>query len=265
MNELRKSRLLEEIIAQKDITIVFQPIFDIPNQLILGYEALSRGPLASDLHNPSELFVAAQRLGRLSDLELVCRERAISAFVEQKLLGKLFLNISPEVLMQPLHPKGETMQLLQLYGLSSKSVVIEITEQQRTDETLLKQAVNYYRQLGFTIAIDDLGAGHSGLRQWSELMPDIVKIDRYFVENCHKDVVKKAFLTFILSLAKATNTQVIAEGIEQEEELRLLAKLGVKFNQGFLLEKPQQKPSRYFPVTINQYLNSGKEIKCGKS
>jgi EAL domain-containing protein (putative c-di-GMP-specific phosphodiesterase class I) len=254
MNDTQNAQLLSHIIENHDINIVFQPIFDITRQCIAGHEALSRGPQGSALHAPQVLFEVADKLGRLSELELICRKKAIIAFVKLDLPGKLFLNVSPQVLLDSQHPKGETMQLLQTYGLPCQRVVIEITEHQRVDDGLLKQAVNYYRQRGFTIAIDDLGSGHSGLRQWSELMPDIVKIDRYFIENCHLDVVKKEFLKFILSLAKATNALVIAEGIESEEELKLLASMGVSLTQGFLLERPSVKPSRYFPVHMNEAL-----------
>ncbi|MFT4927039.1 MAG: EAL domain-containing protein (putative c-di-GMP-specific phosphodiesterase class I) [Phenylobacterium sp.] len=245
------SALLDHIINERQITSVFQPIFNIQQRNILGYEALSRGPQGTPLHSPEKLFAAARAHGRLSELELLCRKQAITYFVALNLPGKLFLNVSPEVLLDAEHPRGETVQLLHLLGLPCDRVVIEITEQQRADEALLKQAVNHYRELGFIIAIDDLGSGHSGLRQWSELMPDIIKIDRYFVDNCHRDVVKKEFLKFIFALASATGALVIAEGIEQDAELQLLASLGISLTQGFLLEKPKEEPVQVFPAHID--------------
>ena len=245
---------LEQIIDQQNVNIEFQPIFDIATQQILGYEALTRGPANSPYQSPFELFALADRLGRLSELELICRKEAIHRYVELELGGKLFLNVSPAVLLDAQHPKGETLQLLRYYGLAFERVVIEVTERQKVDDTLLKQAVNYYRDLGFTIAIDDLGVGHSGLQQWSELLPDIIKIDRYFIQNCHIDIVKKAFLRSIIFLAEATNARVIAEGIEQYGELKLLLGLGVSYVQGYLLEMPQANPSKYFPAHINDAL-----------
>lgn len=241
---------LEKIIEKQDIRVVFQPIFDIGNETIHGYEALSRGPKDSALVNPERLFKAAERAGKLSELELICRRKAITAFAELNLPGKLFLNISPSVLLDSRHPNGETIHYLRDFGISTRRVVVEITEKQKVDDFTLKKAANHYRCLGFDIAIDDLGAGHSGLRQWSELMPDIVKIDRYFIENCHMDVVKKEFLKSILSLARATGAQVIAEGIELESELKLLSSLGVHYYQGYLLERPSSNPSKSFPRMI---------------
>lgn len=249
MNNIAKEAL-DAIVDRQDISILFQPIFDIKKHRIFGYEALSRGPKDSELYSPVKLFSCAERVGRLSQLELICRKKAIAAFAEQRLPGKLFLNVSPCVLLDSRHPSGATVNFLESRGLSSRKVVMEITEQQKVDESLLKQVSDHYRRLGFDIAIDDLGAGHSGLRQWSELMPNIVKIDRYFIENCHLDRVKKAFLQSILTLAKATNAKVVAEGIEQEAELRLLKSLGVRLCQGYFLEKPSSFPSKYFPDHI---------------
>lgn len=111
---------------------------------------------------------------------------------------------------------------------------------------MLLKTIAHYRELGFTIAIDDLGAGYSGLKQWSELCPDFVKIDRYFIDHCDQSEVKKEFLKSITILARATNTQVIAEGIERPEELTFVENLGISNVQGFLLEKPSIKPSEDF-------------------
>ncbi|MEO2267968.1 GGDEF domain-containing protein [Pseudoalteromonas sp. YIC-656] len=238
---------LTQILQRGTITTVFQPIFAIDRQQILGYEALSRGPQDSALSSPSSLFSCAMAANKLSELELLCRETAIKTFALLNLSGKLFLNVSPNTLLDPDHPKGQTLSLLKKYGLGAHQVVIELTEQDKVDDTnLLLSAVEHYRELGFSIAIDDLGAGYSGLKQWSEIQPDIVKIDRYFIDACDCSVVKREFLKSISELAKATNTRVIAEGIERPEELLLLSQLGINNVQGFFLEKPSAQPSLQF-------------------
>ncbi len=238
---------LTQILQRGTITTVFQPIFAIDRQQILGYEALSRGPNDSALCSPGALFSCATTLNKLSELELLCRETAIKTFAALNLRGKLFLNVSPNTLLDPEHPKGQTLSLLKKHGLGAHQVVIELTEQDKVDDTnLLLSAVEHYRELGFSIAIDDLGAGYSGLKQWSEIQPDIVKIDRYFIDECDCSVVKREFLKSISELAKATNTRVIAEGIERPEELHLLSKLGINNVQGFLLERPSAQPSIEF-------------------
>ncbi|WP_440055034.1 bifunctional diguanylate cyclase/phosphodiesterase [Pseudoalteromonas sp. T1lg65] len=236
--------LLKKIIEEKAVRTLFQPIFDLTKQNVLGFEALSRGPVGSQLENPSDLFILANQCELLSELELICRESAIKGFVSLRLTGKLFLNVSPKALLDPTHPKGETLHLIEHYGLDPKRVVIEVTEQDKVDDgLLLLKTIEHYRKLGFCIAIDDLGAGYSGLRQWSELSPDYVKVDRYFIDYCDQSIVKREFLKSIIELAKATNTAVIAEGIERSEELDLIEQLGIVNAQGFLLGRPSAKPN----------------------
>ena len=165
MTEQRKA--LESILQQGAITTLFQPIFDITKQSIIGYEALSRGPKNSPLAMPNKLFEAAHKYQLISELELLCRSRAIENFVKLSLQGKLFLNVSPKILLDPSHPKGETLHLIEQFGLAANRVVIEVTEQEKVDDGfLLLKTIAHYRELGFTIAIDDLGAGYSGLKQW---------------------------------------------------------------------------------------------------
>ncbi|MNY12256.1 Cyclic di-GMP phosphodiesterase Gmr [compost metagenome] len=96
--------------------------------------------------------------------------------------------------------------------------------------------------MGFSIALDDLGAGYSSLRLWSELRPDIVKIDRHFIDGIHLDPLKREFVGSILQMAKAARARVIAEGVEQLEELQLLERMGVDLVQGYLLGRPQEQP-----------------------
>ncbi|MFJ3470368.1 bifunctional diguanylate cyclase/phosphodiesterase [Pseudomonas sp. NPDC090201] len=236
---------LSAILTHRDLSSLFQPIVSLSDRRILGYEALTRGPSNSALHSPVSLFAVARQAGRLSELEMLCRESACRRFSEQKLDGKLFLNISPESLLEPSHPPGQTLQLLQRYGIPPSQVVIELTEQTPTDDfELLYNALYHYRDMGFSIALDDLGAGYSSLRLWSELRPDYVKIDRHFIDGIHQDAVKREFVGSILQMAKASRALVIAEGIELAEELAVLIDMGVDLVQGYLLCRPQEHPPR---------------------
>jgi EAL domain-containing protein (putative c-di-GMP-specific phosphodiesterase class I) len=234
---------LGSILAQGSLHSLFQPIICLSERRILGYEALSRGPSNSPLHSPVALFAVARQAGRLSELEMACRESACRRFSEQKLPGKLFLNISPESLLETAHQPGRTLQLLRDFGIPPSQVVIELTEQTPTDDfELLQTALHHYRDMGFAIALDDLGAGYSSLRLWSELRPDYVKIDRHFIDGIHQDALKREFVGSILQIARASRAQVIAEGIELPEELAVLTEMGVDLVQGYLLCRPQEKP-----------------------
>lgn len=236
---------LSSILAQSGLHSLFQPIISLSERRIVGYEALSRGPSNSPLHSPIALFAVARQAGRLSELEIACRQSACRRFNEQQLPGKLFLNVSPESLLETSHQPGRTLQLLQDFGIPPSHVVIELTEQTPTDDfQLLQNALHHYRAMGFSIALDDLGAGYSSLRLWSELRPDYVKIDRHFIDGIHQDALKREFVGSILQIAKASRAQVIAEGIELPEELAVLTEMGVDLVQGYLLCRPQEHPPR---------------------
>lgn len=244
---------LGNILAHGDLNSLFQPIVSLSEQRILGYEALTRGPSNSPLHSPLTLFAVARHAGRLSDLEMLCRKSACKRFSNLGLEGKLFLNVSPESLLEASHQPGRTLKLLQAFGIPPSQVVIELTEQSPTEDfTLLDNALHHYRAMGFSIALDDLGAGYSSLRLWSELRPDYVKIDRHFIDGIHQDAVKREFVGSILKMAQASRAQVIAEGIERVEEFTVLAEMGVDLMQGYLLGRPQERP----PREVRQQLTS---------
>ncbi|WP_085675391.1 MULTISPECIES: EAL domain-containing protein [unclassified Pseudomonas] len=232
---------LSAILAQRSIHSLFQPIVCLSERRVFGHEALSRGPSNSPLHSPLNLFAIARQAGHLTELEAACRESACRRFSEQGLDGKLFLNISPESLLEPHYPSGRTLKLLEHVGLAPSRVVIELTEQTPTDDfQLLSNALHHYRDMGFSIALDDLGAGYSSLRLWSELRPEYVKIDRHFIDGIHRDPLKREFVGSILQIARASKAQVIAEGIELPEELAVLTEMGVDLVQGYLLGRPQE-------------------------
>lgn len=235
---------LGHILAHGDITTLFQPIVSLSERRILGYEALSRGPSNGPLHSPINLLATARHAGRLNELEMTCRATACRRYSQGALRGKLFLNASPETLLDATHKPGRTLELLNTYGICADNVVIELTEQAPADDLeLLDKALHHYRSMGFSIALDDLGAGYSSLRLWSELRPDYVKIDRYFIDGIHLDPVKREFVESILKIARASRAQVIAEGIELREELAVLANMGIDLVQGYLLGRPQELPA----------------------
>jgi EAL domain-containing protein (putative c-di-GMP-specific phosphodiesterase class I) len=243
---------LNSIIANKQVTTVFQPIFNVQTKNILGYEALTRGPVNTEFFSPDVLFHHALEEHRLSELEMLCRDSAITRFAQLKLEGLLFLNISPLVLLNKNHPQGETVKFVQKAGLRCENIVIELSEKYPFPNTdTLRAALAKYCQFGFNVAIDDLGAGYSGLKLWSQLRPNIVKIDRYFVENCHQDSFKRKFLKAILDLAISAEAKVIVEGIELAEEFELLRHIGMVYAQGYYLSRPEHEPLRHYPKHLD--------------
>jgi EAL domain-containing protein (putative c-di-GMP-specific phosphodiesterase class I) len=168
----QEAQWLNHIIAAEELHVLFQPIVDANQQAIYGYEALIRGPKTSPLHSPLRLFDVATQAGLLVELDLLCRRLAIRRFAELDLPGLLFLNVMPLTIVERDFREGLTLSFIQESGLPPERVVIELTEHVPIhDYELMRQAVDHYRDMGFQVALDDLGAGHSSLRHWSELRP----------------------------------------------------------------------------------------------
>ncbi|MDD5412036.1 MAG: EAL and GGDEF domain-containing protein [Methylobacter sp.] len=234
---------LTKIINGKQLTPHFQPIVSLSQKKIMGYEALIRGPSDSPLHSPFNLFDAAERFDLSAKLEYISREVTIKRYASLNIKEKLFINVSPSVLLQPDFKKGETLKLLDQFGIDPRFVVIELTEHQPTDDfQLMCEAVAHYRKMGFEIAIDDLGAGYSGLRLWSELLPEYVKIDMHFIQGIHNDPIKLNFVRSIQKIASSLNCNVIAEGIETEDEFKAVEQLGITHAQGYYFARPTSIP-----------------------
>lgn len=148
--ELLQFKSLEDILATVALTPIFQPIVSLKSHQIYGYEALIRGPSDSVLHSPINLFDAASRHGRLAELDLLCREVAISRFGELNLNAKLFINTIPAALLQPDYPHGLTAKFLKKARIPAEQVVIELTEQYPIDDyDLMREATAHYRDMGF--------------------------------------------------------------------------------------------------------------------
>lgn len=242
--ELQQAELVR-LLHDDLLTALFQPIAAMGAGEVFGYEGLIRGPSASYLHSPLNLFAAAHHCGMLPELDFACRRAVIRSFVKAGLPGRLFLNISPACLTSPSFRSGATLEILREVGLSPQRVVIELTEIHPADNfDQLCNALQHYREMGFRIAIDDLGEGFSGLRLWSELQPDFVKIDKYFIQGISGDAQKRQFVRSIHHIALNTGARVIAEGVETQAELECVRRIGIDLAQGYHLARPQANPPR---------------------
>lgn len=230
---------LKKILTLGEISTVFQPIVSLKDGHIIGYEALSRGPINSILHCPDKLFSAAEKFKMTWDIELLCRTKAIergSSIDNDKLL---FINVDPHILKDDKFKKGFTKEFLFKHNISPEKIIFEITEKTCIkDFTSFKNILNNYMEQGYKIAIDDTGAGYSGLKMLTETKPTFVKIDMDIIKNIDKDSFKQALIKALVDLSEITHMNLIAEGIETEEELLTLLNLGVYAGQGFFLQKP---------------------------
>ncbi len=249
-------KTLQDILSQRNLSALFQPIMDLSDGTFLGFEGLIRGPADSPLHSPVNLFAAAKQQGLSLEVEMLCRQIVLESFAAQNLPGHLFLNVSPEALTHPSFRNGQTLTYLEHLGIDPQRVIIEITENQPTfDFEGMRNALLHYRSMGFQIAIDDLGEGFSSLRLWSELRPEFVKIDMHFVQGVNTDPLKQQFLRSIQQIAQSSGTQVIAEGIETDSELRVICDLGIACGQGYFIARPSPTPPLVAPVEVGSLIN----------
>ena len=246
-----------DILETESLNPLYQPIVDLNRHAIYGFESLIRGPSDSVLHSPVTLFDMAIRCGKLNELDMLCRKIGIKGFQSRHLPGKLFLNATPQSLLGPHHRSGLTLEILNRIGIRPENVVIELTEQYPLyDFDVMRKAIEHYKAMGFEIAIDDLGAGYSGLRTWSELRPDYVKVDRHFIQNIHEDKVKQSFLRSIIDIAQGLDCKVIAEGIETQDECRTISAMGIPFGQGYYFSRPATSPPYVIPGDLFQCASS---------
>ena len=240
MSPIGDSSELVKIIREGQLNAVFQPIVDLHFDQVHGYEALIRGPSDSTLHSPLALFDTAHKNNLMSELEYACQQTSCRSFKAQNGQGKLFLNVSPMGLMESCCNQAAINKILDQLQIPADRVVIEVSEQYPLEDyNLIREVTNHFRELGFQIAIDDLGAGYAGLRSWSEIRPEYVKIDRHFINHINEDPVKREFVRSIQEIATELDCKVVAEGIETEEELNTIRLLGIRFGQGYLLGRPE--------------------------
>ena len=234
---------LTRLIEGERIHTLFQPIVDGATREAYGFEALSRGPSGSSLQLPTALFAAAASQGRILDLERACLQSALRSFSALEVEGKLFLNVLPQSLLQWHGLAAWLEQQLARHGLDPHSLVLELTEHgTQQHESELATAIAPLRALGCDIAIDDLGTGVSGLKTWSAIRPEYVKVDRYFVAGIEQDPVRGEILRSVVEMGRATCSHIVAEGIENREQCAIVRELGVDYLQGYLLGKPAVVP-----------------------
>jgi len=229
------------VLAGRKLHPVYQPVVSIKDNAIVGYEALIRGP-AGELELPDVLFAVAHEADMTLELESLCLE-TIFAKVPRAIAGKkLFVNASPRLLGHSVFLDERNLQSI---GRAHPNVVVEISEKEVVhDYPAFRETLDRLRHAGLQIAIDDAGSGYSGLESILQLRPEYIKVATSIVRNLHADTIKRQVITALATLGEQIQAPLIAEGIEQPEELDSLLALGVDMGQGFLLGKPQVRCAR---------------------
>ncbi len=227
--------------ALDSLYVAYQPIVCLTKGTVYAHEALLRSR-ESTLPGPGEVLDAAEELGRIHDLGRVIRARAVEPIGELPKDVSLFINLHPLDLMDPQLYATDTP----LVAVASR-IVLEITERASLAGIPDVQArVASLRRLGYRIAIDDLGAGYSGLTSFALLQPDVVKLDMALVRGIDTDPTKQVLVRALIEMSKELGITVTGEGLETVEERDELRRAGCDLMQGYLFARPSNpipKPS----------------------
>jgi len=227
------------ITSGRKLRAVYQPVIDIQNGPVIGYEALIRGPVGSGLESPDVLFAVAREVGLELEFDNLCLE-TIFAGVPAAVRGKkLFVNASSRLLAHSVFLDERNLSRIQR---AHPHVVVEVSEKEVVlDYAAFREVLDRLRSSGMEIAIDDAGSGYSGLESILQLRPEYIKVADSIVHRLHQDTIKREIITALASLGRQINASLVAEGIEEQEELDSLLALGVGYGQGFLLGRPRRR------------------------
>ena len=214
---------------------VSQPIMELAGEEVVGHELLSRGPIGA-LEMPVDFFRLALESNMLASVDLSCLKACVAVSKRLMPRGKLHLNLFPSTILGT--PSERLMDLLADTD-EAVTFCIEISEQQFIgDPACLRDHVAAFKAKGIEVSIDDVGFGRSCLETLIMLEPDVVKIDRAYVDGASKDPNKRRLLSRLVKVSKALGAEIVAEGIESRDDLELLRDYGVRYGQGWLWGKP---------------------------
>jgi EAL domain-containing protein (putative c-di-GMP-specific phosphodiesterase class I) len=226
-----KEDRIRTVIEKNQITMVYQPIWDLNPQRPVGFECLARftgGPSRS----PDKWFMEAAEIGLGTLLELAAIRLAQSSLPSFPDDIYLAVNASPKTILS-----GELSDTL--IGMPAERIVLEITEHAHVEDYAgLQRALEPLRSRGVRLAVDDAGAGFSSLQHILQLRPDVIKLDMALTRHIHLDPARRALASALVAFARNTNSRIVAEGVETASELEALRAIGIEKAQGYFLGRP---------------------------
>jgi EAL domain-containing protein (putative c-di-GMP-specific phosphodiesterase class I) len=227
-----KANRISDLLRDDQMTMVFQPIVELENGTIAGYEALARfsHPLQ---RSPERWFAEAAEVGLGAQLELAAIRKALAELDSLVPGAALSVNVSPSTAAEP------GLVELVAEAIQHRPIVVELTEHSRVDDyRAMNRHLGRLRSCGALIAIDDAGTGYAGLQHILRLQPDVVKLDRDLISRIDTDPARLALSSSLSKFASDIGAVLVAEGIETRAELDVLRGLGIPWGQGFFLGRP---------------------------
>lgn len=229
---------LKKIISERNVRTLYQPIVDLDARKILGYEALTRGPVNGHFKDSETLFSFADKTELAPELDRLCRDSAVRT-AQWNGDMRLFLNTSAKSFTDPSFLDEGFLKLVEEHGIQTSNIVFEITERVKIEAwESFRRVLSNLREHRFAIAIDDMGAGYSSLQSIAELDPEFLKFDMSLVHDIDTSLIKQDLLRVMLTISEKLGAPIIAEGVETAQEYEVLKRLGVKLAQGNFFAEP---------------------------
>ena len=233
----RWSKTVQAVLASGRTAVAFQPIRRLDTGSLQGMEALARpfdGQLGVD-----GLFSTAQRMGRAREFDWICRRSALLSSAAVPRGALIFINVAAASLVHEEYAPERMAALAAETNVDPRRVVLEVTERENVlQPAILAEVLRAHRRLGFKVAVDDVGEGHSTFELLAALVPDFVKVAASLVRRLDEPGPRSAVMAAAM-FANASGAELIAEGIEDAETSRMLAILGARYGQGYHLGRPQ--------------------------
>jgi diguanylate cyclase (GGDEF)-like protein len=223
--------IVAQLCDSSQFRTVYQPIMDLNNEKIAGYEVLTRGPDGA-FESPADFFRICIENNILTTVDLQCLQLCLEDAPNIGRNMRLHVNLFPSTLLET-----PVENLIKLFPQERNGTTycLEISEQQFiTEPGYLREAINALKQAGILVAIDDVGFGRSSLETLILLEPDLVKVDRKYVSGISVEPSKARLLRRLANVAKSLGAEIVAEGIEDRNDLPLLKEMGINYGQGFL-------------------------------
>lgn len=229
---------------EEQVIYFFQPIVHGKTGEIFAYEALMRADMTM-LHNPAEILALAKQESKLNQIEILTWKKSLESYVAQMEAGtiqkgcRLFINSIASQIMDEAHYR----EIEEVYGEYLGQVVLEVTEEEEMDETILGRKKEKVAKWNAALALDDYGSGYNSEKNLLRLAPQFIKVDLSIIRDIDKNADKQKIMANIVSYAHERGMYIVAEGIETREETIQVIQMGADYLQGYYFAKPQQIPS----------------------
>jgi EAL domain-containing protein (putative c-di-GMP-specific phosphodiesterase class I) len=232
---------LNAILRPGGITALFQPIMRVGegSTTIHAVECLSRGPMGTNFEAASVLFDYVRLKREESLVDRACISVALAESAQLPPETHLGLNVHASTLGRDLSFVPFLVSLASKHHVSMSRITVEVVEHAPPwDNRSFLEAIEQLRASGAKLAVDDVGLGQSNFKMLLDVSPDYLKLDRYFVTDCANDPKRRAVVSAVTQLAREFGAEVVAEGVEHEEEVETLRSFGISLLQGFYYAKP---------------------------